>query len=284
MGYMHIDNLYKNTDILMFKECYALEKIHGTSAHIIYKVQDGKPMISFFSGGTKHANFVAMFDKEVLIKKMQGIEHVTIYGEAYGGKEQGMSGTYGKQLKFVVFDVNIDGYWLAVPQAEAFVKDLGLEFVAYEKISTDLAEIDKERDRDSVQAVRNGMGEGHKREGVVLRPLIELRKNNDDRIISKHKGDDFKETKTKRKVDPEQLKILEDANAIAEEWVTPMRLTHVLDKIENPCMEKMRDIISVMCEDIQREAEGEIVWNKAVATAVGRATALGVKDKLKVTH
>ena len=30
MGYMHIDNLYKDQRILQFKECYALEKIHGT--------------------------------------------------------------------------------------------------------------------------------------------------------------------------------------------------------------------------------------------------------------
>jgi hypothetical protein len=30
MGYLHIDNLYKSQDILLFKRCYALEKIHGT--------------------------------------------------------------------------------------------------------------------------------------------------------------------------------------------------------------------------------------------------------------
>lgn len=31
MGYLHIDNLYKPVaqDILLFKKCYALEKIHG---------------------------------------------------------------------------------------------------------------------------------------------------------------------------------------------------------------------------------------------------------------
>lgn len=29
MGYIHIENLYKNRAILLFKECYALEKIHG---------------------------------------------------------------------------------------------------------------------------------------------------------------------------------------------------------------------------------------------------------------
>lgn len=33
MGYLHIDNLYKNRDILLFRECWALEKVHGTSAH-----------------------------------------------------------------------------------------------------------------------------------------------------------------------------------------------------------------------------------------------------------
>ena len=34
MGYLHIENLYKNQTVLMFKELYALEKLHGTSAHI----------------------------------------------------------------------------------------------------------------------------------------------------------------------------------------------------------------------------------------------------------
>jgi hypothetical protein len=278
MGYMHIENLYKTQDILLFKECYALEKIHGTSAHITYKIQDGKPMISFHSGGVDHLNFVALFDKDVLMEKMKGIDRVDVYGEAYGGKCMKMSGTYGKDLRFVVFDVRISDCWLSVPQAEEFAKDLALEFVSYEKISTDLDEIEKERDLDSVQSVRNGMGEGHKREGVVLRPLIELRKNNGDRIISKHKGNDFKETKTMREVDPEKMKILAEANAIADEWVTPMRLEHVLDKIEDPCMEKMREIIAAMCEDVQREAEGEIVWDKNVAKAVGKATALAMKE------
>ena len=32
MGYLHIENLYKAQDILLFRECYALEKVHGTAA------------------------------------------------------------------------------------------------------------------------------------------------------------------------------------------------------------------------------------------------------------
>ena len=34
MSYLHIQNLYKDPRILMLREVYALEKIHGTSAHI----------------------------------------------------------------------------------------------------------------------------------------------------------------------------------------------------------------------------------------------------------
>lgn len=36
MGYLHINNLYKDQTVLMFQELYALEKIHGTSAHIAW--------------------------------------------------------------------------------------------------------------------------------------------------------------------------------------------------------------------------------------------------------
>lgn len=37
MSYADIENLYKNRRIMLFKECYAMEKIHGTSAHVGWK-------------------------------------------------------------------------------------------------------------------------------------------------------------------------------------------------------------------------------------------------------
>lgn len=63
------------------------------------------------------------------------------------------------------------------------------------------------QNQSPVQAIRNGMG-SHIREGVILRPLIEVRKNNDERIIVKHKRDEFRETKEHRHVetDPDKLK------------------------------------------------------------------------------
>jgi len=282
MGYLHIDNLYKNQDILLFKECYALEKIHGTSANIKWK--DDK--IIFFSGGSKYESFKKIFDISFLEKKFkelfEGID-VTIFGESYGGKCQGMSETYGKEMKFIVFDVKIDENWLNVPNAEEVTKKLNLEFVDYVKIKTDLKLLDAERGKESTQAIRNGCGEGKLREGVVLRPLIEVMKNNGGRIIVKHKRAEFIETRTKREVNPGQLKILEEAKAIAEEWVTPMRLNHVLDKLGNPTeIEKIGVVIKAMIEDVTREAKGEIKESKQSMQFIGKKTAELYKRRLKL--
>ena len=277
MSYLHIDNLYKNQDILQFKECYAMEKIHGTSANISYN----NKTLHFFSGGEKHERFIALFNREEIKAKIEqlGVEKIVIFGEAYGGSQQGMRDTYGDQLKFVAFEVKIGTNWLAVPQAEEIVKSLGLEFIHYKKIPATLYNIDTERDTNSVQAMRNGLGIGKKREGIVLRPLVEVTKNNGERIIAKHKTENFRETKTKRKVkDPNQLKVLEKAKEIAEEWVTLMRLNHVLDKVQEPSMQKMREIIQSMCEDVKREASEEIVWNKQVERSIGKKTALLTKQ------
>ena len=275
MAYKHIDNLYKNQEILMFKECWAMEKIHGTSAHIAWK----NGVVKFFSGGVKHELFLKIFDADELkvIFETLGLEDVVIYGEAHGGNCQAMSDTYGKELRFVTFEVKIGNAWLCVPAADEFLVPFGLEFVSYNKISTDIESIDRERDSFSIQAERRGI-EGKQREGVVLRPLIELRKNNGERIVAKHKSDNFRETHTKRKIiDPDKLKILSEANAIADEWVTPMRLSHILGKIEAPSMNQMGDIIKSMIEDVKREGDGEIVWYRDVGKAIGSRTAQMVK-------
>lgn len=279
MGYLHINNLYKDQKILLMKECFVLEKIHGTSSHISYK--DKK--LNFFSGGESHEKFVNLFDKEKLLEGFEklGADDITIYGEAYGGKQQGMSHTYGKELKFIAFDVKIGYSWLNVPDAEDIVKGLGLEFVWYTKSSTDIEELNKYRDMDSPQAKRNGIDESKIMEGVVLRPIFELTQNNGTRLISKHKRAEFRENKTDKVVDTTKLEIIKEANAIAEEWVTPMRLNHVLDKIPGHKIEMMRDIIKAMVDDVYREGEGEIVESQAAYAAIGKRTAMLYKELLQ---
>ena len=272
----------------MFKECYALEKIHGTSAHISYVTSkaDSKRTLSFFSGGESHEKFVKLFNVEELTSKFESIflgKDITVYGEAYGGKQQGMSATYGKELKFIVFDVCIGDKWLDVPTAESIAKALGLEFVHYVKCSTSLEVLDYERDFYSVQAARNGMGTDKMRESVVLRPPIEVTLNNGNRIISKHKRKEFMETATPRSVetDPEKLKVLSDAQAIADEWVTMERMKHVVSKLGDVGMEQTKQVIDAMVEDVLREGTGEIVDSPEARKAIGRNTAKMLKEYLE---
>ena len=247
-------------------------RIHGTSAHISWK---GK-QLWLSSGGSKHNAFAALFDEPALIAAFEALGHesVVVFGEAYGGSQQGQSWRYGKSLKFVAFEVKIGDCWLSVPQAEDVIKKLGLEFVHYTRISTDLVAIDAERDKPSEQAKRNGVDGDQPREGVVLRPILEFTTNDGSRVISKHKRDEERETKTTRKVvNPTLQEVLTKADDIATEWCTPTRLAHVLDKLDpNISIEGTREVITAMVEDVFREGSGEVVDSKEARAAIGRKT------------
>jgi hypothetical protein len=274
MGYdSNIENLYRDTRILEFRHVFAMEKIHGTPKHITWK--DGKLTHSLGKDFP--------LDTEKLTEQLTACSspHVTVYGELHGSKIQAMQATYGDVQRFVVFEVRINGLWLAVPQADKFAQDLGLEFVHYKLVSTDMDALNAERDADSVQAVRNGMGEGHMREGVVLRTPFEVRLNSGERLIAKHKREDFSETKTPRVVGV-ALEVLADARQVADEWVTPMRFAHVLQRLPGATgMEHTKDVVAAMTEDVLREGSGEIVDSKAVRKEIGSATAVLWKRVLK---
>ena len=288
MGFMKIANTYKDPTVLQFKKVYALEKVHGTSAHI----QWSKGKLSFYSGGEKHDAFVALFDQERLTEYFKSKDYheecvVRIHGEAYGGKQQGMSKTYGPKLHFIVFEVLIGSVWLDVPNAEDYAGQLGLEFVPYELVDATEENINRERDRDSIVAIRRGMGEGHIREGVVLRPPFEVRMNNGERCIAKHKRDEFREHKSTRSVlnmSAAELLVLSKAEEVADEWCVPMRLEHVIgaltkDGVE-PTMQDVPKVINQMIEDIYVEAKGEIVESKEVRKAIGTRTVKLFKQRL----
>lgn len=60
MGYMKIPNLYRPEAqaVLAFREVYALEKVHGTSAHLTW---DGEKL-TVFPGGEKLEKLLEFFD------------------------------------------------------------------------------------------------------------------------------------------------------------------------------------------------------------------------------
>lgn len=287
MGYMHIDNAYKKPHFLqLFKTVYCLEKIDGTSCHIKLSPQE----IRFFSGCIKQKQFEAIFDKDEIKRKYDELNNnctYLIYGEGYGGKVQGMSKTYGVETKFCAFDVKFskgenNGHWMNVPEAENFVKSFGFDFVYYEKVDNTLEEWNRIRDLPSQQAIKNGIGNDKISEGVVIRPIYECFDQWGDRYILKHKKDAWRETTKTREVDSSKLEVLTEANDIAMEWVTEMRLTHVLDKLNNPSdICKTKDVIVSMIEDVKRESSGEVVWSKNVEKAIGSFTAKLFKERLR---
>lgn len=293
----HISNLYRPEaqTILMFKEVFCLEKIDGTGAKINFNPSTN--IIQYFSGGSPHEQFVALFNNESLLNSFKAMalpadKIVSIFLESYGGKIQGMSKSYGPNLKAVAYAVTIGECWLDVLASEKFVKDLGLEFVHFVKTTTDLKELDKQRDEPSVQAIRNGITtiapdcsliNPRKREGIIILPLKECRTNL-GRIIAKHKSSDFRETVTPRKVDPSQIQKFAEANQIANEYVTENRLGHVLQKIPNHSIEMMREILDAVLEDVLREGQGEIVIGdnlSSISKAIKSRAAVMYKNYLK---
>jgi hypothetical protein len=210
-----------------------------------------------------------------------GSSEAIIFGEAYGGSCQKMKATYGDQLKFIVFDVKLNDMWVDVPTMDAIATSLELEVVPWKLVTTDVAALDALRDAPSEVAVRRGkVGQ---REGIVLRPPFEAFRVNGNRVIAKHKAEAFSERATPQKVaDPTKLEVLQQADAIADEWVTEQRLLHVLDKLP-PGLgpEATKCVIDAMIEDVIREASGEIVDGKEARSAIGRRTAKLFQNSLK---
>ncbi len=71
------------------------------------------------------------------------------------------------------------------------------------------------------------------------------------------------------------------AEEICDEWVTEMRLTHVLDKFPEAGMEQMGDILRAMVEDVTREAGEEIEQSKEARKLIGKRTAEMFKKRLQ---
>ncbi len=260
MGYQSIPNLYKDQRILEFKEVYALEKVHGTTAHVSWS--DGQQHLS--PGGTDTEEFRDAFNQDRLREAFEELGHpsLTVYGEAYGGSCQGMEEVYGGNLKFIAFDVRMGDCWLSVEDAERVVESLGLSFVPYTRVSSELDVLDEKRDAQSIVAARCGGSEKNTpREGIVLRPPFEVNLQDGTRLIAKYKNRQFQERNDQphpEDVDPEKMEKMRNAREIAREWVTEMRLTHVLDEFDSPTIEDTGEVISAMTEDIFEEGSDEL--------------------------
>lgn len=286
MGYQKIPNLKRDFKILeICKQVYCLEKIHGTSSHIAFR--DDK--LNFYAGGVPYDVFIKLFDHDRLLEAFRNLGHncITIFGESYGGKLQKMTDVYGPELKFVAFEVKIRNVWLNVQQAEKVARSLGFDFVFYNLVEATVEAVNAERDRPSTQALKNGMGPDKWSEGVVVRPVVELMTGDGKRLLAKHRRSKYEETKTTRELSmtPEERALVKNARDVSEEFVTDMRLQHVVDQYlaakheadhSGQYLLSVKDtgpIVRLMIDDIVTEHGDEIVWSKEVGKLIGAKTA-----------
>ncbi len=111
---------------------------------------------------------------------------ICLYGEGYGAKIQKGGGNYRDDQSFVLFDVQIDDWWLERPNVADVAAQLGLDTVPEVGHGTLL---------EAEAFVRDGFqskwGE-FEAEGLVCRPAIPLFNKKGERIVVKLKTKDYR--------------------------------------------------------------------------------------------
>lgn len=105
-------------------------------------------------------------EMEYVFEQMFGEKTVTLYGEGYGPKIQN-GGTYSDETKFILFDVEIDDFYLSRDNVNQIANKLGLDRVPV-IFSGTLDEAIEYVKKHPMSTLGNHT---HEMEGLVLQPL-----------------------------------------------------------------------------------------------------------------
>lgn len=169
------------------------EKIDGTNIRVMW---DGHKIT--FGGRTERANIPAYLmnylnekfinvETEELFEQTFGEKEVILFGEGYGAKIQGVGASYRPDVSFILFDVLIGDNYQPRDRVEDIAKMFDLEIVPIVYTGTIDGAIDYVRSNP-----KSTIGEAMM-EGVVGRPLVEMKDRCGNRMIVKIKYNDFKE-------------------------------------------------------------------------------------------
>ena len=164
------------------------EKVDGTNIRVCW---DGEKIR--FAGRTDRAQIPTfLYDKLTTMfltdkmSKIFGNTEACLYGEGYGARIQKGGGNYIPDgVSFVLFDVMIDNWWLKRKDVEDIARKLNIAIVPIVG-SGDI--------KRAINMVYDGFESAWGdfiAEGLVLRPLVELKDRGGRRIITKMKYKDF---------------------------------------------------------------------------------------------
>lgn len=123
-------------------------------------------------------------DTEQLFEQKFGETEVILYGEGYGAKIQ-RGESYRKDVSFILFDVLIGNIWLKRESVEDIARAFGIDVVPIVLIGTlqDAVDFVKTHPKSTIGTANM--------EGVVGRPMVELKDRTGKRVIVKVKVKDF---------------------------------------------------------------------------------------------
>ena len=166
------------------------EKIDGTNIRIMWEGGNLR-----FGGKTDNAQIPVflydklnkIFTKDMFVKEFPETD-ICLYGEGYGARIQKGGGNYIPDgVDFILFDVNIAGWWLKREDVLDIAAKFHLCAVPFVGEGTLGA---------MVKLVKSGFqsqigNSTHTAEGIVARPRVELKDRAGRRIITKIKYKDF---------------------------------------------------------------------------------------------
>lgn len=132
----------------------------------------------------KKDSFKSMFTD---IDTVDSAQNVILFGEGYGAKIQKGGGNYRQDQSFVLFDINVCGWWLQRKDVEDIAKSLCIDIVPI----IGKGDLDTMVDLVSLKKLYSHWG-NFLVEGIVARPETELKTRSGHRIITKIKHKDFR--------------------------------------------------------------------------------------------
>ena len=177
---------------LRFNDWQFTEKIDGTNISVEW---DGH--VVSFHGRTERAQIPKHLleylertflttEAEELFEQTYGDKNVILYGEGYGAKNQN-GGNYRSDVSFILFDVLIGDNWQEREWVEKTAKMFGIDVVPVVCVGSLEEGIDYVMEHHP-STIGTAM-----MEGIVGRPMVEMRDRLGKRIIVKIKWEDFKE-------------------------------------------------------------------------------------------
>lgn len=170
------------------------EKVDGTNIRVMFNGKEIK-----YNGKTDNAqlhgdlieNLHKMFDDKLELFKetFEGEDiEVCFYGEGYGAGIQ-KGGCYREDKSFVLFDIKIGDLWLQRKDIEEIAEKFNIDIVPI---------IGYGNFDDAIKLCKKGFKSqwgDFTAEGIVARPLVEMRTRRGDRMITKLKCSDFIDNK-----------------------------------------------------------------------------------------